>query len=114
MDIKNRTAIVTGAGSGIGMEVAIDFAKHGCTLVLVGRRENKLADTLSEVQKYTPQSTAEACDVSDKQRVELMVEAVRERYGNIDILINNAGMMTVKLFNELTEEEFDRHMEVNY
>ena len=49
MQVKDKVAIVTGAGSGIGRATAVDLAEHGCTVVLVGRRENKLADTLGEI-----------------------------------------------------------------
>lgn len=114
MDIKDRIAVVTGAGSGIGRETAIELARHGCTVALVGRRENKLIDTLAEVHKYAPPSIAEICDVSDQAQVEQMVQKTYEYYKHIDILVNNAGMMTVKLFHELSEDEFNRHMSINY
>ncbi len=114
MDPKNKICIVTGAASGIGKETAIELARHGCTLILVDIKEDKLAKALDEVQKYAPESTAESCDVSNSEQVKHMVETVFSRYGHIDILVNNAGTMTVKLFSELTDDEFNRHMDVNY
>jgi len=114
MDLKNRVVMVTGAASGIGKELAVELARHGCTLVLVDINEDKLTETLNEVKKYAPDSTAEPCDIGNREQVNGMVETVQTRYGHIDILVNNAGIMTVKLFSELTDDEFNRHMEVNY
>lgn len=114
MDLHNKTAIVTGAASGIGNATAIELAKHGCTPVLVDIKEDRLAKALDEVLTYAPASTAEACDISNAEQVSQMVQAVYERHGSVDILVNNAAIMTVKLFNDLSEEEFKKHMDVNY
>ena len=114
MNVEGRVAVITGAGSGIGRATAIEFARHGCTPVLVGRRENKLAEVLDEVHKYAPASTAEACDVSDEAQVKQVVQATEERYGRIDILVNNAGLMIVKFFDELSEDEFKRQMDTDF
>jgi len=114
MDLENRIAVITGAGSGIGRETAIELSRHGCTCVLVGRTEDKLREVLGQVREYAPASTAEACDVSNEAQVKQMIQAVYERYGSIDILVNNAGIMVVKLFDELSDEEFDSHMAINY
>jgi len=114
MDLKNKVAIITGAGSGIGEETALELAKHGCICVLVGRTESKLKRVLEEVQKFTPSSTIELCDVSQPAQVKQMIQAVHERHKNIDILVNNAGIMIVKFFDELSEEEFNSQMDTNF
>ena len=114
MNVKGRIAIITGAGSGIGKELAFELASHGCTPVLVDISEDRLPQALETVQQYAPLSTSEACDVSDTQQVKRMVQNVYERYERIDILINNAGIMTVKLFNDLSGNGFDRQMAVNF
>ena len=114
MDLQNRIAVVTGAASGIGMEIAKDLAQHGCTLVVVDVQKDKLNGALDEVLNYSPASTAELCDISDDLQAKQVVQTVCERYGRIDILINNAGIMIVKSFSELSEEEFRRHIDVNF
>ena len=114
MNIKNRVAIITGAGSGIGKETALELSRHGCTCVLVGRTESRLKQVLEQVRNHTPESMVAVCDVSDKTQVKQTVQQVYERYGHIDILVNNAGIMVVKLFADLSDDEFDRHMTMNY
>jgi short-subunit dehydrogenase len=114
MDVDHKIAIITGAGSGIGRATAIELARHGCTVVLVGRRENKLAEVLDEIRKYASESTAEACDVSDEAQVKRMIQAVHERYGAIDILINNAGIQIVRSWENLSSSEFDEQMAINF
>jgi len=114
MDLDHKIAIITGAGSGIGKETAIELARHGCTVALVDIKEDRLAEALDEVRRYTSASTAEVCDVSDEAQVKQMVQTIHERYSGIDILVNNAGIMIVKFFDEMSEGEFDRQMCVNF
>lgn len=114
MELKNKIAIVTGAGSGIGEATAIELAKHGCTPVLVGRTRDKLERVLGKVRKDAPNATAEVCDISKDIQVKQMVQAIHKRHGNIDILVNNAGTMIVKFFDELSEDELKRQMDTNF
>lgn len=114
MNLKNRVAIVTGAGSGIGKATALELSRHGCTCVLVGRSESSLKQVLDQVRDHTPDSMVSVCDVSNKTQVKQTVQQAYERYGHIDILVNSAGIMVVKLFADLSDEEFDRHMTINY
>jgi NAD(P)-dependent dehydrogenase (short-subunit alcohol dehydrogenase family) len=114
MDLRHTIAIVTGAASGIGRETVMELTRQGCTPVLVDIQRDKLAEVMQEVHKHAPAAIAEVCDISDFNQIKRIVQLVNERYGKIDILINNAGMMMVKFFEELSQEEFDRHMAVNF
>jgi NAD(P)-dependent dehydrogenase (short-subunit alcohol dehydrogenase family) len=114
MDVDHKIAIITGAGSGIGRATAIEFARHGCTVVLADIKEDRLAEALDEVCRYASASTAEVCDVSDEAQVKRMVQAVHERYGAIDILINNAGIQIVRSWENLSSSEFDEQMAINF
>ena len=114
MDIQNKIAIVTGAASGIGKETAIELASHGCTPVLVDINEDRLSKALNEVLKYAPNATAETCDISDIEQTGKMVQAINERHGSIDILMNNAAIMIVKLFKDMSDEDVKTHMDINY
>jgi len=114
MRVANKVAIITGAGSGIGRETALELSRCGCTCVLVGRTAEKLKQVLDRVLEHAPSSTAEVCDVSDEAQVRQTVRAVDESYGHIDILVNSAGIMVVKTFADLSGEEFDSHMAINY
>jgi short-subunit dehydrogenase len=114
MNLKDKIAIVTGAASGIGKETSIELAKRGCTPVLVDINEAKLGETLIAVLNHAPDATAELCDISNDVQIKQLVQKANERYGRMDILINNAGIMIVKLFDEISQDEFDRQMAVNF
>jgi len=114
MKLKGKIAIVTGAASGIGRSTAIHLAIRGCTPVLVDIKEEQLLEVLVKVLKRAPDATAEVCDISDAEQIEQLVHKINETFGKIDILVNNAGMMIVKFFDELSQEEFDRQMAVNF
>lgn len=88
--MKNKTALITGATSGIGKATAQLFASHGIRLILCGRRENKLQALASELQKKT-EVTSLSFDVRNKKEVFEQISGLPQPFKNIDILINNAG-----------------------
>ncbi|MCL2226366.1 MAG: SDR family oxidoreductase [Oscillospiraceae bacterium] len=89
--IEGRTAIVTGAGTGIGAACAIELAKAGARVALLGRRTAPLQEILEQCDKYTSGSLALPVDVADEDAVNKAVKQVHEKFGRIDILVNNAG-----------------------
>lgn len=110
-----KSAIVTGAGSGVGEATAIELAKGGAKLALFGRTLDKLEKVKLECQKYTDDVLAIGCDVSDKESVGRSVDEVLAAYGRVDILINNAGIESRlqpgetffgSLFDKLDEESY--------
>ncbi len=107
----DKTAIVTGGGSGIGKEVARRFVAEGGRVVLNGRDERKLRAAAEEIGSGD-QVDFLAADVSDVSTGERLVARAAERFGGLDILFNNAGVFTPKPFLELTEQDYDRFLDI--
>ncbi len=89
--LAGRVCLVSGAGSGIGRESALELARLGATVVGCGRRIEPLRETVAEVEASGGSAEAVAADIRDEQAVEALVDSVIERYGRIDLLVNNAG-----------------------
>ena len=86
-----KVALITGGGSGIGKTTALLFAKKGCKAVIVsGRRAGPIEETAAEIEAMGVEAMAIPCDVADQANVQEMFGAVKEKYGRLDILFNNA------------------------
>jgi len=107
MDLINKVVIVTGGGSGIGKAIAISFAQKGAIVVISGRRESPLLETVEMIRKMGGNSIAIPTDVTDSSQVEKMVNIVLKKYNKIDILINNAGILKTNPVHLLSEMEWD-------
>ncbi|HKA34450.1 MAG TPA: SDR family NAD(P)-dependent oxidoreductase, partial [Candidatus Binatia bacterium] len=114
MKLENKVAIVTGAGRNIGEEVAVWFAREGARVAVVdldrGRGE-KVATAINAQHK--DRAIAVVCDVSSSVDVEKMVRTVVDKWGGLDILVNNAAWTDRKNILDLTEEEWDKVMDVS-
>ena len=91
MTATNKVALVTGAGSGIGRATALRLLEHGYSVVLTGRRQAPLDELADEARQRGADALAVACDVSDAASVTALFDAIRQRYGRLDVLFNNAG-----------------------
>src|SRR5438552_188197 len=89
-DLTGKTAIVTGASSGLGVTFAQALAEQGANVVLAARREKQLASVAAPLKTAT---LCVRCDVADAKQVKAMVEKTVERFGRVDILVNNAGIV---------------------
>jgi short-subunit dehydrogenase len=105
--LKGRVILVTGATSGIGLETARALTHHGAVVVGTGRDQERLAILASEVD------LALTMDVTDPRSVELALAAIEDRYGRIDVLVNNAGIGCFLDWNESTAEDLERVLQVN-
>ncbi len=107
MRLENKVAIVTGGGTGIGKQAAIDMAAEGAKVLVMGRRAEPLEETVAEIKKAGGKAIAFSGDVTKTEDVEKARELVKEEWGRLDILVNNAGSGMRKPFLETTLEEFD-------
>ena len=112
MRLENKVVIVTGAGSGIGKETALLFASEGANVVVVDICEKGGRETVTEIEK-TGEGYFVKVDITNRKEIELMVKDVVEKYGGIDVLINNAGITQDALVWKMTEEQWDRVIDIN-
>ncbi|MEM3186068.1 MAG: glucose 1-dehydrogenase [Conexivisphaerales archaeon] len=110
MKLADKVAIVTGAASGIGREIARVFASEGAKVVAVDINYDGVLALSKEIES---DAIAVKADVSIKDDVERMVKEAIDRYGRVDILVNNAGIQTVRRFLDLKEDEWRRVIDVN-
>lgn len=114
MDFTNQIVLITGASSGIGKQLAVDFAGRGAVVIGCGRSIARLKEVLKEVRQTSPASAMMACDVSDPEQVQGMIEKIRTDFGRVDILINNAGIGMRKPFYETDLATIEAIMRTNY
>jgi NADP-dependent 3-hydroxy acid dehydrogenase YdfG len=113
MNIQSKVALITGASSGIGAGTAKLLAANGVKVALAARRSEKLKQLLKEIQQGGGEGQAIEMDVTDPASVKRGVESVVNRYGTINILINNAGVMPLSDVESLKVDEWHRMVDVN-
>jgi len=111
--LSGKVALITGGGTGIGRAIALAFAREGASVCVAGRRLEKLREVIVEVQKAGGVGLAMECDVTQAQEVERAVKGTVERFGRLNVLVNNAGALHVSTVEGISEEEWDRMMTVN-
>lgn len=102
--LKGKTALVTGASSGLGVQFAKALANQGADIAICARRVEKLEAVKAEIEAIGVKCFAAKCDVLDVEQIREMVAAVEQEYGKIDILINNAGVGAADPAAEMTDE----------
>src|SRR4030066_2111767 len=112
-DLKNKVAIVTGARRGMGKSHALLLAKAGAKVLVSDISQEECQLVVDEIKKAGGEAMAVKCDVSKKEEVENMVKSAVDKWGKVDILVNNAGICQFKPFLDLTEEEWDRTININ-
>lgn len=112
-ELKEKTVIVTGGSKGIGKDIALTFAKLGANVVISGRDQTKLEETLIELREFNEKCMAVRGDLSDISQVKQLIEKTATAFGTIDVLINNAGVNIAKPAMEVTEEDWDTVLDLN-
>lgn len=112
--MKDKIVIITGASSGIGKALAYEFGKRGAKVVLAARNLEKLEEIASDLYKLGIQALAVQTDVTIENDCRILIEKTLEKYGRIDVMINNAGISMRALFIDLQLDVMRRLMDTNY
>ncbi|MBC8872464.1 MAG: SDR family oxidoreductase [Planctomycetes bacterium] len=113
MKLQGKTAVITGGGSGIGLGIAVAFAAEGCRVVIAGRREELLREAAETSQGETP-LLFHTVDVTDRESVKRLFDWATEQLGQIDILVNSAGInIKTRSMATMSPEQWDEVMAIN-
>ncbi|MFC3041859.1 SDR family oxidoreductase [Virgibacillus xinjiangensis] len=112
-DLSGKTAIVTGGGRGLGQQIAEGFAEAGARVVVCSRKEENCKEVSEALKKKGAESLAVACDVTDPDDVQRVIDRTVEEFGTIDILVNNSGTSWGAPVDEMPLEAFQKVLNVN-
>ena len=114
IDFADRTVVISGASRGLGLELARQFAYEGANLVLLARDEGNLLLSASELEVLGARVRPIVCDVTRSSDVQQAVKSILRQTGRIDVLINNAGIIQVGPFENMTVEDYEESMRVHF
>ncbi len=112
-DLTGKTAFITGASSGIGCHISKTFAAYGANVILAARRTSRLQKVSSEIHSAGGQADWVQIDVTSKPSVERAFAKSINRFGSIDVVVNNAGIASTSAALDVTESDWDRVMDTN-
>ena len=113
MRFNNKVCIITGSGSGIGRATAIRMASEGGKIIIADRNEQGGNETVSMITAQKGEALFARCDVGSEEQIKATVQTALDKWGRVDVLVNNAAMMTFKKLIDLSTEEWDMVMTVN-
>ncbi len=113
-NFKGQVAVITGCSTGLGVQMAKALANQGASIVAIARRKEKLDEVTAMIQKeYGVEALAVPCDITDTDKVNEAVKLIMEKFGRIDILINNAGTGAVAPAEDITDDQFNNELNVD-
>ena len=113
-DLTGQVALVTGCSTGLGVQMAKALANQGAKIVALARRENMIKQVAEDIAaEFGVETFYVPCDITDTDRVNAAVDAILEKFGRIDILINNAGTGAVAPAEDITDPQFDNEMQID-
>ena len=110
--LENKVAIITGAASGIGLEMAKTFAKAGAKVVISDLNGEKAHEEAEQLKREQLDALAISCDVTDEKQIEAMIQETIDTFGRIDIVVNNAGLQHVSNIESFPTEKFEQMLKV--
>lgn len=113
MEFTDKVAIVTGGARGIGRAVAMEFARCGAKVALMDLKASDMEGTVSEIAALGAEVMAVAADVSSKEQVDAAIQQIINRFGRVDVLVNNAGYMERATVEESTPDHWQRMLNIN-
>jgi short-subunit dehydrogenase len=114
ISLRGKVSLVTGASRGLGLAIAQELAREGARLVICARDEQEIRWAQQELEMMGAEVLAIPCDVGNREQVSRMFEQIRSRYGAVEVLINNAGQISVGPIHAQTIEDFEEAMRVMY
>lgn len=114
LSFEGKTAIVTGAASGIGEALCAELARQGARVVVTDRNPDGAADVVQKIQEEGGKATSEYLDVIDPDGVETVIDSVVARYGRLDLMINNAGVGIAAEMKDLDVPNWQRIVDINF
>jgi len=112
-NIADKVVVITGASSGLGASTAKLLARHGAKVVLGARRKDRIDAVVQEIAAAGGTAIGCAADVTKRADVEALIQGAVDRFGRVDVLVNNAGIMAIAPIQLLKVEEWDRQIDVN-
>ena len=113
MRLENKVAIITGAGSGIGRATALTFSKEGAKVVIADWSEQGGKETVEQIKREGREAVFVKTDISKAEDIDKMVKTCLDNFGRIDILVNNAGIYRTYDLHEMSEQDWDKIINVN-
>lgn len=111
--LSGKVAFITGGGTGIGRACALLFAREGAKVTIAARRKEKLDAVAKEISAAGEEALALECDVTDKKAVESALRKAEERFGRLNVVVNNAGAVHVGTAEETSDEDWNRTISTN-
>ena len=113
-DLTGQVAVVTGASTGLGVQMARALANQGANIVCIARRQNLIDEVAAQLkEEFGVEAVGIRCDITDTDNVNAAIDQVMEKFGRIDILINNAGTGAVAPAEDITDEQFGNEIQID-
>jgi 3-oxoacyl-[acyl-carrier protein] reductase len=113
MRLKDKVAIITGSARGIGQATALKFSAEGARVVVCDLDRKAVDEVVAQIAAVGGQATGFTVNVTDKASIAAMVQGVMDKYGRVDVLVNNAGIVDDALLRKMTDEQFESVIDIN-